>query len=142
MILTVTNLRPDWNAWSAIGTIGAVLVALFWEPLRRQWNAPRLQIDWRHRDSYRVGSLAHSGRPRTTMHARILIRNKGREAAHRVEVVLADVYRYQEASAINDLLKLSDSYELVNGFISTPLRWTHSDQSIAEYLPQGVKLCD
>lgn len=33
---------PEWM--SAIGTIGAVLIALFWKSIRQWWNKPRIEV--------------------------------------------------------------------------------------------------
>lgn len=65
-----------------------------------------------------VGNL-----PRMTTNVRILVHNRGREAAQHVEVLVTDLYRGQP----------DGSYQLFDGFIPTPLKWTHSDQARCEY---------
>lgn len=67
-----------------------------------------------------------------TTNVRILVHNRGREAAQHVEVLVTDLYRGQP----------DGSYQLFDGFIPTPLKWTHSDQARCEYLPPGQRLCD
>lgn len=38
----IFKILPDWL--TAIGTMGAVLVALFWNPIRKWWNRPQINI--------------------------------------------------------------------------------------------------
>src|SRR5437868_1187255 len=89
--------RPDWNAWTAIGTLLAVAVALFYEPLRRRWNAPKLRVTWRTRDSENqkaddFGAVATN--------VRLLVGNRGRTAAQRVELTVADLCRRTSDSSL------------------------------------------
>ncbi len=123
--------KIDWNALGAIGTLLAVVVALFQEPFRRWRNAPKLDIRWRHRDSDICRSVV-ANLPRIATNVRILVHNGGRKAAQHVDLLVTDLYRRQT----------DGSYELVDGFIPTPLQWTHSDQGYCEHLPPGQRLCD
>src|SRR5207302_2316490 len=54
MLTVRTHYVPDYNAITAWATLAAVLAALFlallWEPIRRRWNAPKLELQLRDRD--------------------------------------------------------------------------------------------
>ena len=64
---------------------------------------------------------------------RLIVRNHGKEAAQRVEVVGSDL-EVQEANG---------QFQPAKDFVSTPMTWTHSDSSICEFLPgEADRLCD
>lgn len=113
-----------WDALTAIGTLLAVLVALFLEPIRRWWRTPELFITWQERDSENqpaddFGAVVTS--------VRIRVVNNGREPAQRVEVVVSDVCHCN-----ND-----GSLELVH-FLPTALRWTPKQLGAIIYQPEPV----
>lgn len=128
---TNTSDELNWQALSAIGTLLAVLVALFQDPVRRWWKRPRLRFVWS--PYYDKNPTQIGDRTRTQRDVHVIVKNKGREAAQRVEVVLAAIYQINEKTRF---------YTRIPGFIPTPLRWTHSNNAICEYLPRGEKLCD
>ncbi|MFL6526985.1 MAG: hypothetical protein ACJ8IQ_02685, partial [Chthoniobacterales bacterium] len=120
-----------------IATALAVFVALFWEPLRKWWNAPRLKIDYRSRYTHlRLEMHApHDTRTFLFRTFRLLITNLGTQAAEHVEVLITDLFEILEAEGRR--------WRMIDGFVPTPLKWTHSESSLCEYLPgRGGKLCD
>src|SRR5947208_868995 len=122
--------RPDWNAWTAIGTLLAVAVALFYEPLRRRWNAAKLRVTWRTRDSENQ-KVDDFGAVATNV--RLLVWNRGRSAAQRVELTVADVCRRSKGGSL----------KLITNFLPTALRWTHTEAPRCEYLgPNAKRLCN
>lgn len=115
----------NYNALTAWATLGAVLVALFYEPLRHRWFSPRLVITWRRRDSDSVNVDPIFDPENEILQFRLLVRNDGRKAAHHVEAVVTDLYREGDRGV----------FEMVPQFLSTALKWTHSKESVREFLP-------
>jgi hypothetical protein len=123
----------NWNAIGAVGTMLAVAVALFYPPLQRWWNAPRLRLAFRHRDSEASEISVTGDRKRLKNRYRVLVSNVGGEGAQRVEVVLTDVYQFEEKTGTCGLMP---------AFIPISLMWTHLETPICEYLSSGAKLCE
>jgi hypothetical protein len=124
-------VKPDWEAITAVGTLLAVFVALFQEPVRRWWRAPKLCFGWRHYND--EDHRAHGDRLRITRHVHVVVKNKGRDPAQRVQVSLVGVFRIDEETR---------RYARIERFVPAPLRWTHSHSDLCEYLARGWKLCD
>jgi hypothetical protein len=123
----------DWNAISAMATLAAVIVALFYDPLRRWRNSPKLELTWRSRDTGVLDMDPIFDDENAVSIYRLLVRNAGREAAQQVEVIVNDLYARRNDS----------DWKAVYGFIPTALKWTHSGLGHCEYLPgQSERLCD
>lgn len=126
-------MRMDWEALSAIATLLAVFVALFHPSFLRWWNAPHLVLALRSRDQSTRFLNPVDEALRVERHRRILIKNTGRQAAHRVEVMITDGFK------INDK---TGELELLQDFLPIPLTWSGTSLSVCEYLPVGARLCD
>jgi hypothetical protein len=121
------------TAWGtvlgAFATFAAVLVALFLEPWRRRRSAPRLWLTWRNRDSPKEREEDNHQK----VYVRLFVQNVGKEAAHRVEVVMSDVCQVFPGDAL----------KMLPEFLPTALIWTHAKSPVCEYLPGGAnRLCD
>jgi hypothetical protein len=129
----------NWNALSAVGTFSAVLVALFYPPLRKWWNAPRLKLTLRHRDSEEsVDDMPWPDptglqQQRRWRRYRLFVRNKGKEAAAQVEVTINDVYRDYPPDG---------RFGLMFPFTPARLRWTETGECACNYLPFGARVCE
>jgi hypothetical protein len=126
---------PDYNAITAWATLAAVLVALFLEPLRRWRNAPKLRVALRRRDADSVELNPALEPENSVTFYRLLVTNSGRQAASNVEAIVTDLYEYRRTDGQN--------FKLVQGFVATPLNWTHSELSKCEQLPaRSERLCN
>lgn len=78
----VFKILPDWL--TAIGTLGAVLVALFWNPIRKWWNRPQINISIANEEPF-VEIVSkdsiNSSSVDKNMVIRVCITNKGKYTA-------------------------------------------------------------
>jgi hypothetical protein len=76
------KILPDWL--TAIGTMGAVLVALFWNPIRKWWNRPQINISIANEEPF-VEIVSkdsiNSSSVDKNMVIRVCITNKGKYTA-------------------------------------------------------------
>lgn len=78
----IFKILPDWL--TAIGTLGAVLVALFWNPIRKWWNRPQINISIANEEPF-VEIVSkdsiNSSSVDKNMVIRVCITNKGKYSA-------------------------------------------------------------
>jgi hypothetical protein len=78
----IFKILPDWL--TAIGTLGAVLVALFWNPIRKWWNRPQINITIANEEPF-VEIVSkdsiNSSSVDKNMVIRVCITNKGKYSA-------------------------------------------------------------
>lgn len=78
----IFKILPDWL--TAIGTMGAVLVALFWNPIRKWWNRPQINISIANEEPF-VEIISkdsiNSSSVDKNMVIRVCITNKGKYTA-------------------------------------------------------------
>lgn len=78
----IFKILPDWL--TAIGTMGAVLVALFWNPIRKWWNRPQINISIANEEPF-VEIVSkdsiNSSSVDKNMVIRVCITNKGKYTA-------------------------------------------------------------
>lgn len=78
----IFKILPDWL--TAIGTMGAVLVALFWHPIRKWWNRPQINISIANEEPF-VEIVSkdsiNSSSVDKNMVIRVCITNKGKYTA-------------------------------------------------------------
>lgn len=78
----IFKILPDWL--TAIGTLGAVLVALFWNPIRKWWNRPQINISIANEEPF-VEIVSkdsiNSSSVDKNMVIRVCITNKGKYTA-------------------------------------------------------------
>lgn len=78
----IFKILPDWL--TAIGTMGAVLVALFWHPIRKWWNKPQINISIANEEPF-VEIVSkdsiNSSSVDKNMVIRVCITNKGKYTA-------------------------------------------------------------
>lgn len=121
---------PSNEAITAWATLGAVLVALLWEPCRRWWNRPILKVTWRKRDSE---TRLRDDRVTEDTWVRLFVENVGRSAAESVELTISEVFRREADSPAG----------LVEGFLPISLIWTHSDSADRKRIaPRSFRLCN
>jgi hypothetical protein len=120
----------DWTAVGSIATAATVFVALVWEPLRRRWNAPKLSLRLRKRDT----DFNYEAKPPELCgNARILVTNTGRNAAENVRVTVTELYWESQSRA----------WTLIGSFIQIGLHWTHAITPTLPTLSAGTSaLCD
>lgn len=78
----IFKILPDWL--TAIGTLGAVLVALFWSPIRKWWNRPQINMSIANEEPYvEIVSMdsINSSSVDKNMVIRVCITNKGKYTA-------------------------------------------------------------
>ncbi|MBE6322377.1 MAG: hypothetical protein E7073_05105 [Bacteroidales bacterium] len=78
----IFKILPDWL--TAIGTLGAVLVALFWSPIRKWWNRPEINMSIVNEEPYvEIVSMdsINSSSVDKNMVIRVCITNKGKYTA-------------------------------------------------------------
>jgi hypothetical protein len=120
----------NWTAVGSIATAATVFVALVWEPLRRRWNAPKLGLQLRKRDT---DFNYDAEPPELCGNARILVTNTGRDAAENVRVTVTELYWESQSRA----------WTLIGSFIQTGLQWTHAITPTLPTLSAGTSaLCD
>lgn len=113
----------DWNALSAIGTLLAVAVALFLDPLRRTWNAPQIKIAIRKQDAVRE-------RLETGLHAipRLYVYNDGRGVGEHLRVTLTTIF-----------VRKDEHLEIYDQPVSADLRWAEEEnERVLTMLPSNA----
>lgn len=129
----------NWTAIEAIGTVAAVVVALFYRDIRDWIRRPRLVIlpiesgppDWvkvptarRRLDTGEVIAEADS------YYLRMRVRNEGHTRAEQVEVFAAKLLKEQDG-------KLSE----VENFIPMNLEWAHRGAALPGLSPDAYRYC-
>ena len=127
-------LTPDWI--SAVGTVGAVVVALFlffWD--RRSGKASLKVILRPQPPDWSFASLATDGDEepyRVEFVLRLAAKNRGRATARTVEASIHDVERQKDGVWV-----------LVDTFLPSNLRWTHTaDRQLPSLIPEVAKHFD
>jgi len=132
--MTISSVNPcanitDWL--QAIGTVGAVIIALFfffWERIREWYKKPRLKISLQFRppdchflvtnlEAKRNGKIINP----KAYYFRLTVSNNGRSSAKDLEAIVSKME-----------LKSGHSWETYPQFLSTSLKWTHISE---QYLP-------
>jgi len=95
-IATEVIIRDSWTSvLTAVGTLLAVAVALFLEPLRNYWQRPQLSIVFRNESPFcRTTSITTNFRTVTAAESywiRLRILNKGRSVARKCKVKLVAI---------------------------------------------------
>ena len=88
----VTHGTPVWEALTAIGTLGAVLVALFGPMLRAWWRSPSLEITYEPQEPYCRDTVLEPGNVRAHW-VRVKVTNEGRGTAKRCKGKMNAVFR-------------------------------------------------
>ncbi|MGD0590740.1 MAG: hypothetical protein ABSA44_08080 [Bacteroidota bacterium] len=142
MITFSGNSCPSITDWlQAIGTIGAVIVALFfffWERIREWWNKPHLGISLQFNppDCHRIITVAQRDDGRIVnpdaFWFRLTASNKGRNSAKDLEAIISNMER-----------KNNNTWETYSPFLPSNLKWTHiSTQYLPMLLPKTEKKLD
>lgn len=109
----------NWPEWlTAIGTLAAVLVALFAETFWRWWRRPVLKATVRKDDAgcYYKTTVSDGNFVVEAYYFRLWITNKGRGPADEVQVFASKLSRRDASGA----------FEPVRQFLPMGLLWTHS----------------
>lgn len=133
------NCSINWAALEAIGTLLAVIVALFWRDIRNWLRRPRLRIlpiesgppDWvkvptkrRRRADGKV--LAEAD----TYYLRMRVKNEGLARAEEVEVFAARLVKEQDGKSRE-----------VESFIPMNLEWAHRGAVLPGLSPDMYRYC-
>ena len=134
------------TAMSALATLMAVAVALFWREIVRWWRRPRLTATLRARSPDCVMTFAPFTHPVTEevtlagcFYLRLWVENFGHTAARRVQVFASRLSRMRD----------DGSWVENDQFLPMNLRWSHSQQRLSGpeifaqmIAPQMGKHCD
>jgi hypothetical protein len=111
----VLECAMDWKAiadvGTAVGTLAAVIVALFGSEIRGLWSRPKLRAVARLRDH----SIERTGNGDQGYFLRLWIENQGQEPAASVQVFLDAVSKKQA----------NGTFRTVDEFLPMNLRWAH-----------------
>jgi hypothetical protein len=124
--------KPEWL--SAIGTVSAVVIALFLETARTFWNRPRLELTIRmgRPDCMKTLISDHENRPIADCYwFRVMVHNRGRGRANRVEI---------HAERLDVVTE--GSFGPVEEFPPMRLLWSHVRQPEQDISPGVRKHCD
>jgi hypothetical protein len=119
----------------AVGTISAVIVALFKEEIQRWFRRPELVAVLKAEYPYCVKTPEHHGSPPNVWRGsrywiRVMVWNHGNARAEQVEVFL---------SSVTD----EKTNELVHRFVPMNFRWSNTDKIYAVGIsPDMSRLCD
>jgi hypothetical protein len=126
----MTAIAADSATWlSAIGTLGAVLIALFLQPGLRWWRRPVVVLE-PNVSPFAVGGST----PGIRVYVRLLVRNTGRGPAQDVQAHLLECRPAAYLADRDD--RLGQTKFLV------PLRWAFTDDDTALVPPRAARFVD
>ncbi len=124
--------KPEW--WSAIGTVSAVIVALFGETIWAWFRRPKLDlsISVQRPDCVRTKLTDNAGRiVADCYYFRVLVSNRGKRRAEDVELY-AERLQQEENGKFNTVV----------AFPPMDLRWSHVGKPLQGISPGLHKHCD
>ena len=127
-------LGMDANVWVAIGTFLVVVVALFQDWIRTQWNRTKLKLTIKMEppDCHLIRLTDQSGHISiNSIYLRIRVQNLGAKSAENVEVMITDLWKIEAGGKSR-----------MQTFLPMNLLWSHYGTR-SENIPDGVfKHCD
>ena len=90
--MSIYCITPDWL--TAIGTVGAVLVALFYKPLLSWWNRPKIKIQYKDTPPFRdeIEDSSSSSTPTKRMVIRVCVTNSGKYTVEHAVLNIDEYY--------------------------------------------------
>lgn len=87
-----SQIIPNWL--TAIGTIGAVLVALFYKPFLTWWNRPKIDIQYKDEPPFRdeIEDTSSSSTPVKRMVIHVCVTNSGKYTAEHAVLNIDEYY--------------------------------------------------
>lgn len=123
----------DWGTFAewliAIGTLGAIFVALFAKDITNCLRGPRFVVDFSHENIVVMPILNQQNiKVGRGYFYRLSVKNIGKEAAENVQVIIGSLEKKNE----------DGNWGLVPAFVPIRLLWTHIEKPILPNIPSQI----